>query len=67
MSALTINAGSSSIRFAFYGAGKPPVRLLDGKMERIGLEGTALIVDDAAGAARRITLDAREHPRRLLF
>ncbi len=67
MSALTINAGSSSIRFAFYGAAKPPLRLLGGKIERIGLEGTALIVDDAAGAPRRITLDAREHSSAIAF
>jgi len=67
MSALTINAGSSSIRFAFYGAGKPPAKLLDGKIERIGLEGTALIVDDAAGAPRRITVDAQEHSSAIAF
>jgi acetate kinase len=32
---LTINAGSSSIRFAVYEAGKTPRRQLDGKIERI--------------------------------
>jgi acetate kinase len=67
MSTLTINAGSSSIRFAFYGAGKPPARLLGGKIERIGLEGTALIVDDAAGAPRRITVDAQQHSSAIAF
>ncbi|HEY0799504.1 MAG TPA: acetate/propionate family kinase [Steroidobacteraceae bacterium] len=35
---LTINAGSSSIRFALFAAGAPPVRLLDGKLERLGSE-----------------------------
>jgi len=67
MSVLTINAGSSSIRFAFYGTGMPPTRLLGGKIERIGLEGTALIVDDPAGAPRRITVDAQDHSSAIVF
>jgi acetate kinase len=46
---LTINGGSSSIRFAVYEAGETPRRLLDGKIDRIGLSGTKLIVNDAAG------------------
>ena len=33
---LIINAGSSTIRFALFTSGRPPQRLLDGKMERIG-------------------------------
>jgi acetate kinase len=36
MSVLAINAGSSSIRFAFYDPGEPLARLLGGKLERIG-------------------------------
>jgi len=35
---LTINAGSSSIRFALFAAGAPAVRLMDEKIERIGAE-----------------------------
>jgi len=35
---LTINAGSSSVRFAIFSRGERPVRLLDGKMERVGGE-----------------------------
>jgi acetate kinase len=35
---LTINAGSSSLRFAIFSSGARPVRLLGGKMERIGNE-----------------------------
>ena len=46
---LTINGGSSSIRFAVYEAGKTPRRQLDGKIDRIGLSGTTLIVNDPAG------------------
>jgi acetate kinase len=46
---LTINGGSSSIWFAVYEAGDPPRRRLNGKIERIGLRGTNLIVNDPAG------------------
>ena len=46
---LTINGGSSSIRFAIYEAGETPQRRLDGKIDRIGLSGTTLIVNDPAG------------------
>src|SRR5471032_2877098 len=46
---LTVNGGSSSIRFAVYEAGKTPWKRLDGKIDRIGLSGTSLIVNDAVG------------------
>ena len=46
-SVLAINAGSSSIRFALYEPAERPRRLLDGKMDRIGLKGTHLIVNDS--------------------
>ncbi|MCX6545801.1 MAG: acetate/propionate family kinase [Acidobacteria bacterium] len=46
---LTINGGSSTIRFAVYEAGDTPRRLLDGKIDRIGLSGTNLIVNNATG------------------
>lgn len=49
---LTINGGSSSIRFAVYETGKTPQRRLDGKIDRIGLSGTNLIVNDPAGKPR---------------
>jgi acetate kinase len=42
---LTINGGSSSIRFAVFEAGDPPNRVLSGKMERIGGSDTELTVD----------------------
>jgi acetate kinase len=48
---LTINGGSSSIRFAIYQAGEKPQRFLDGKIDRIGLSGTNLIVNNPAGKA----------------
>ena len=34
---LTINGGSSSIKFALFDGGDPPRRILDGKIDRIGL------------------------------
>lgn len=43
---LTINGGSSSIRFAIYEAGEVLVLRLDGKIDRIGSSGTELIVND---------------------
>ncbi len=46
---LSINGGSSSLRFALYQAGEKPRRRLDGKIDRIGLSGTNLTVSDANG------------------
>ena len=51
-SILTINGGSSSIKFALYEAGETPPRRVDGKIDRIGLSGTKLIVNDPAGKPR---------------
>lgn len=43
---LTINGGSSSIRFAVYEAGETLRRRLRGQIDRIGLTGTSLIVNE---------------------
>src|SRR5476649_1006560 len=43
---LTINGGSSSIKFALFGAGDPPQRLLEGAIERIGQPEATLRVKD---------------------
>lgn len=48
-SILTINGGSSSIRFSVYEAGETLRRSLDGKVDRIGLGGTNLAVKDSDG------------------
>jgi acetate kinase len=48
---LTINGGSSSIRFAIFEASRPPRRLLQGKMERIGGDDASLSIDYGAGQA----------------
>jgi acetate kinase len=62
---LTINAGSSSVRFAVFTSGARPARLLDGKMERIGGEAVAAIADRLAhqleAQAHRAAPDAIGH------
>jgi acetate kinase len=62
---LTINAGSSSVRFAMFSAAAPPLRLLDGKMERIGGESVAATADRLAqkfaAQAQRRAPDAIGH------
>ena len=61
-SVLAINGGSSSIRFAVFGAGEPERRLLEGKIDRIGLAGTMLTAASPAGgqrASRR--LNGKDH------
>jgi acetate kinase len=46
---LTINGGSSSIKFAMFEVGELLRRTLSGKIGRIGLRGTTMTVDDIAG------------------
>ncbi len=55
---LTVNGGSSSIKFALYQVGEPLKRGLHGKVDRIGLSGTNLTFHDANGkpqASRKLT------------
>ena len=55
---LAINGGSSSIRFALYDTGDQPRRLLDGKVDRIGLSGMNLTFQEAARQSQdRTTAD----------
>jgi acetate kinase len=61
---LTINGGSSSIRFAFYDADDASRQVLGGKIDRIGLSDTTLTVDEPQrGTASRtqIKMDAADH------
>src|SRR6202521_5670803 len=51
-SLLTINGGSSSIRFALYDESQPLRRLLDGKVDRVGLSGTNLTFKDSTGPSQ---------------
>ncbi len=61
-SILTINGGSSSIKFALYETGEPLQRRLDGKIDRIGLRGTTLSVTDPAGQPKvHRSLAAADH------
>ena len=65
---LTINGGSSSIRFAIFAAEHPPRRLLQGKLERIGSDGTELIVDPGVGgAATHIKAPSNERSTAAVF
>jgi acetate kinase len=57
-SVLAINAGSSSIKFAVYQAGRRLTATLRGQLDRIGLEGTTLSWTTSSGSAER-RLDAR--------
>jgi acetate kinase len=45
---LTINAGSSSVRFAVFSSGARPARIFAGKMERIGSEAVDVSADRLA-------------------
>jgi acetate kinase len=59
---LTINSGSSSIRFAVFEAREPRRRVLGGKVDRIGVNGTTLIVDSPdRAAADRHAINATNH------
>jgi len=59
---LTINGGSSSIKFALFEPGDSPRRLLAGQVQRIAQPGSSLSATDASGKTlddRK--LDARDH------
>ena len=59
---LTINGGSSSIKFALYQDGEPLQRGLYGKIDRIGVSGTSLTFDDpAANQRERRKLPTSDH------
>jgi len=59
---LTINAGSSSLKFALFRTGKEPSRELAGKFERIGLEGGKLTAVDVGTQKREErAFDAPNH------
>ncbi len=61
-SVLTINRGSSSIRFALYQIEETLVPRLSGKMDRIGLPGTQLVFSDIfQGRQDRIAFQASDH------
>jgi acetate kinase len=61
MRILTINAGSSSIRFAFYAASAPPERLLAGKLDRLqGPQAVLTVGEGTKGSEERVQLPRPE-------
>jgi acetate kinase len=59
---LTINGGSSSIKFALYLIGGPLARTLAGKIDRIGLSGTNLTFSDTPqGQQNSRSVEAKDH------
>lgn len=66
-SLLTINGGSSSIRFALYEKGEPLRRLLDGKVDRVGLSGTKLTFKDSTGPQDSRAIDTGDHRSAVAF
>src|ERR1700674_3846879 len=65
---LTINGGSSSIRFALYDAGEPLRRRLEGKVDRVGLSGTNLTFKDSTGQSQDSrTIDSADHRSAVAF
>ena len=58
---LTINGGSSSVKFALFAAGEPPARLLAGQVGRIGLGGATLTAPGADGKDETRPIAAPDH------
>jgi acetate kinase len=59
---LTLNAGSSSIKFALFEASEPLKRLLSGKVDRIGLPDAEMeIADLVTGQTERRAVTAPDH------
>jgi acetate kinase len=55
---LTINGGSSSLKFALFALGDRPARLLSGRVERVGMPSSRLVVADADGRQEESTVEA---------
>ena len=67
-SILTINGGSSSVKFALYQVEEPLKRGLCGKIDRIGLTGTNLTFNDPSGNRQdRRSLAASDHKSAVSF
>src|SRR5882724_704561 len=58
---LTINGGSSSIKFALYSTEDVPSCLLSGKVERIGLDGARFKASVPGKAPENLEIDAPDH------
>jgi acetate kinase len=65
---LTINGGSSSIKFALYQIGQPVVRLAHGQIERIGLKDSKLTYDNEKDKQRgSLNVVATDHKSAAIF
>ena len=49
---LTVNGGSSSLKFAVFARGDAPARVASGRIERVGLPDARLFVADGSGERR---------------
>jgi acetate kinase len=58
---ITVNSGSSSIKFALYPTNSPTIRLLSGKLERIGLPKPVLTIHNGPGKAAPRVIAAPNH------
>jgi acetate kinase len=58
---LTINGGSSSVKFALFKTGDPATRILAGKIERIGLPESSLSFRYVGGETQTQAISASEH------
>jgi acetate kinase len=59
---LTLNSGSSSIKFALFRVGPPLARVLTGKFERVGLpDGELTVLDAATGHREQRTVPTPNH------
>ena len=62
VSVLILNSGSSSIKFAFYTTAKIPIRLLYGKIDRIGLKDSTLTFQNEKGDYQdSLKIEASDH------
>ena len=57
---LTINGGSSSIKFALYRVGKIPIRFLYGKIDKIGFEDSTFTFNNEKGV-HQDSLETRKY------
>ena len=58
---LTVNGGSSSLKFALFDRADPPARRASGRIERIGLAGTRLAAIGVGGTIREAGVEASDH------
>jgi len=58
---LTLNGGSSSLKFALFKEGEPPMRLAGGKIERIGSPGSAMTLVKQGGRPWFRPVEAPDH------